>query len=278
MLDEASLDLIRAAIREDLNGAGDITSESLIDPDTKGKATLEARQQIVLAGTEAFEQAFHECDSDITVMWLAKDGDEIEPATQVAHVDGRLAAILTAERTALNFLQHLSGVASLTRRFIQAAGPNVQIRDTRKTMPGMRTLEKAAVRAGGGTNHRMGLFDAILIKDNHVVAAGGIEVAVGRARRARPGVPIEIECETLEQVRAAIEAKADEVLLDNMSVDVMRRAAGFCRPAGIRTEASGGVTLETVAGIAATGVDSISVGALTHSAPAADFSLEVEAG
>ena len=277
MLDEASLDLIRAAIREDLQGGGDITSASLILPDTTGYAMLIAKQRAVLSGAEAFEATFQEIDQDITVTWHAKDGDLVEPATQVAHVEGRLAAILTAERTALNFLQHLSGVATLTRRFVDAAGRDVQIRDTRKTTPGMRALEKAAVRAGGGTNHRMGLYDAILIKDNHVAAAGGIQVAVERARRARPGVPIEIECEALEQVRAAIEVKADEVLLDNMSVDVMRRAAGLCREAGVRTEASGGVTLDTVAGIAATGVDSISVGALTHSAPAADFSLEVEA-
>jgi len=275
MLDEASLELIRAAIREDLDGAGDVTSASLIDRATQGIATLQAKSQTVLAGTEAFEAACHEIDQGITVTWHGKDGDELEPATIIAHVEGRLAAILTAERTALNFLQHLSGVATLTRKIDDAAGRSVQIRDTRKTTPGMRALEKAAVRAGGGTNHRMGLYDAILIKDNHVAAAGGIQGAVERARRAQPSMAIEIECETLEQVRAAVAAASDEVLLDNMDLDTMRAAAAVCREVGVRTEASGGVTLDAVRAIAATGVDSISVGALTHSAPAADFSLEV---
>ena len=184
-----------------------------------------------------------------------------------------MRSILTAERTALNFMQRLSGIATLTRRFVDVAG-SVEIRDTRKTTPGLRRLEKTAVRAGGGTNHRSSLADAVLIKDNHIAAAGGVAAAVTAARDL--GVPVEVECETLDDVRAAIAAGADEMLLDNMDVDTMKRAVEIASAAGKRTEASGGITLETVKEIAATGVDSISVGALTHSAPAVDLSLEIE--
>jgi nicotinate-nucleotide pyrophosphorylase (carboxylating) len=171
-------------------------------------------------------------------------------------------------------MQHLSGVATLTRRFVDAAGPSVEIRDTRKTTPGLRRLEKAAVRAAGGTNHRGSLADAVLIKDNHIAAAGGVKAAVEAAKTL--AVPIEVECESLDDVQAAIDAGADEMLLDNMDVETMKQAVAMARAAGRRTEASGGVTLATVKEIAATGVDSISVGALTHSAPAVDLSLEIE--
>jgi nicotinate-nucleotide pyrophosphorylase (carboxylating) len=228
----------------------------------------------VLAGTEVLARAFIELDHDAVVELSAKDGDVVHPGDVVATVEGFLRAILTAERTALNFLMRLSGVATLTRRFVEAAG-GVEVRDTRKTIPGMRVLQKAAVRSGGGANHRMGLSDAYLIKDNHIAAAGSVKESVVRARTAHPSLWIEVECESLEQVNEAIEAGAHELLLDNMDIATLTEAVRIARGRA-KTEASGGVTLETIGDIARTGVDSISVGALTHSAPAVDFSLEVD--
>ena len=205
---------------------------------------------------------------------LLADGSRVEPGDEVARVDGPLASILTAERTALNFLQRLSGIATMTRRYADALSdyPNVTLLDTRKTTPGLRFLERAAVRAGGGHNHRDGLWDAILIKDNHVAAAGGVTEAIKRARRAR--MPVEVEVDTLEQLREALDAGAEMVLLDNMSPELMRRAVEMTAGRA-RLEASGGMTLEGAVAAAKTGVDRISVGALTHSAPALDLSLEV---
>lgn len=275
MLDRASLEAVRLALREDLGKAGDITSVAVVGSTAQGRGAVISRQRAILAGREVFETVFGEVESSCTCTWDAKDGDAIEPGAVVGRVEGPLRALLTAERTALNFLQRLSGVATETRRFVdEAANPSVEIRDTRKTTPGLRVLEKAAVRAGGGTNHRMGLFDAVLIKDNHIAVAGSVSAAIAAVRSARPGWRVQIECEKLEDVRQAVEAGADELLLDNMTVDQLRAAVAIVGGRA-RTEASGGVTLETVREIAATGVDAISVGALTHSAPAVDLSFEI---
>jgi nicotinate-nucleotide pyrophosphorylase len=274
VIDDPVHEAIHLALAEDLAEESDVTTEAIVPAGARGRALLISRQIAILSGCVAFEGAFAEFDHDVVVDWRAKEGDHVRPGDVVATVQGFLRAILTGERTALNFLQRLSGVATLTHLFVEAAG-GVEIRDTRKTTPGLRPLEKVAVRSGGGVNHRMGLHDAYLIKDNHIAVAGGIAEAVRLAQAARPGLWIEVECETLDQVKAALDAKANELLLDNMDVGTMAEAVRLARGRA-RTEASGGVTLEMVNEIAATGVDSISVGAITHSAPAADFSLEVE--
>lgn len=265
---------VHRALAEDLGEASDMTTEAIVPSGVAGRARLIAKQEAVLAGSEAFALAIREFDHDLEIVWNAKDGDRVSAGDEVAVLEGLLSAILTGERTALNFLQRLSGIATLTRRFVEVAG-KAEIRDTRKTTPGLRNLEKAAVRAGGGTNHRMGLHDAYLIKDNHIAVAGGVAEAVRRARSARPTTWIEVECESLDQVREALETEANELLLDNMDPATLREAVRLAKGRA-RTEASGGITLDTVAEIAATGVGSISIGALTHSAPAVDFSLEVE--
>ena len=275
MIDDPVHEAVHRAIAEDLGEASDITTEATVPAGIRGRAVLIVREDAILAGCEAFELSFREFDRDATVHWNAKEGERIHAGEVVATVEGALRAILTGERTALNFLQRLSGVATRTRRFVDAAG-GVPVRDTRKTIPGMRELQKAAVRAGGGVNHRFGLFDAYLIKDNHIAAAGGVRAAIERARAERPGLWIEVECETLDQVREALDAGVDELLLDNMDVATLREAVTLARGRA-KTEASGGVTLDTIGAIAATGVDSISVGALTHSAGSVDFSLEVDA-
>jgi nicotinate-nucleotide pyrophosphorylase (carboxylating) len=274
VIDDPIHEAIHLAIAEDLAEESDVTTDAIVPGGARGRALLVARQVAILSGCEAFEGAFAEFDHDVAVEWRAKEGDHVRAGDVVATVEGLLRAILTGERTALNFLQRLSGVATLTHLFVEAAR-GVEIRDTRKTTPGLRALEKAAVRAGGGVNHRMGLHDAYLIKDNHIAVAGSVGEAVRRAREARPGLWLEVECETIAQVDEALEAGANELLLDNMDHETLTEAAR--RASGrARTEASGGVTLDTVAQVAATGVDSISIGAITHSAPAADFSLEVE--
>jgi nicotinate-nucleotide pyrophosphorylase (carboxylating) len=275
VIDDPVHEAVHLALAEDLREASDITTEAIVPDDARGIARVVAREDAVLAGMDALTAAFIELDHQATIEPSAKDGDLVHPGDVVATIEGSLRAIITAERTALNFLMRLSGVATLTRRFVEAAG-GVEIRDTRKTTPGMRALQKAAVRAGGGVNHRMGLSDAYLIKDNHIAAAGSVAEAVRRARDARPTLWVEVECDTLDEVREAIEAGANELLLDNMDVatltEAVRLAAGRAK-----TEASGNVKVDTVAEIARTGVDSISIGALTHSASAVDFSLEVDA-
>jgi nicotinate-nucleotide pyrophosphorylase (carboxylating) len=273
--DDPVHEAVHRAIAEDLGESHDITTEAIVGPDARGRAALVVRADAVLAGCEPFELSFHEFDHDVVFRWNAKDGDRVRAGETVATVDGRLRALLTGERTALNFIQRLSGIATQTRRFVEAAG-GVAVRDTRKTTPGMRVLEKAAVRAGGSVNHRQGLYDAFLIKDNHIASAGGVRVAIERARSSQPESWIEVECENLDQVREALDAGANELLLDNMDVATMREAVALAGGRA-KTEASGGVSLETIGAIAATGVDSISVGVLTHSAPAVDFSLEVDA-
>jgi nicotinate-nucleotide pyrophosphorylase (carboxylating) len=251
-------------------GDGDLTSLAVIDEDRTCTARIVVKQPGVVCGLGVAAEIFDRLEANLVP--LAEDGDAVEPGP-VAQVDGPARGVLTAERLALNVLGRLSGIATLTRRYVDAvAGTGAVILDTRKTTPGLRALEKHAVACGGGQNHRFGLYDGILIKDNHLRLAGALAEAVARARET--GVPVEVECDTVDQVRAALAAGADSILLDNMTVDTLREAVTV---AGGRTplEVSGGVTLETVRAVAETGVDFISVGALTHSAPSLDFSLEV---
>ena len=265
--------VVATALAEDLGVYGDLTA-GLVPPDATVRAVLSARADGVLAGRLAAAEAFRAVDAAIAVDWLVADGDTLRPGTVIARVEGRLAPVLTAERTALNLLGHLSGVATLTRRFVDAAGGRARIRDTRKTTPGLRALEKAAVRAGGGVNHRGSLSDGILVKDNHL-AGLGIEAAVTLAHQRWPGVTCQVECDTVDQLKVALEAGADLVLLDNMDPATVAEAVALV--AGrIPVEVSGRVTLETVAAFAAAGADLISVGALTHSAPVLDIGLDLE--
>ena len=266
--------VVAAALAEDV-GTGDVTTEATVDTDAVGTAELVTRTAGVVAGLAAVEAVFRALDPEIRFEPLVEEGALVREPVAVARVSGSLRAILTGERTALNFLGRLSGIATLTRRYVDAvAGTGVAILDTRKTTPGLRVLEKRAVASGGGRNHRFGLSDGVLVKDNHLRAAGSVRAAVERLRAATD-LPVEVECDTLEQVDEALAAGADAILLDNMSLDELRAAAGLAR-GGARLEASGGVTLDTVRAVAETGVDEISIGALTHSAPALDVSLELE--
>ncbi len=270
--------LIRAALEEDL-GRGDLTTRLTVDPGVAGRAEIVAKQAGVLAGGPIVGRVFACLGSTTTVDLLAQDGDGFAVGDVLVRLQGSAADLLEGERVALNFLQRLCGVATSSRRYADAvAGTSARVVDTRKTTPGFRVLEKYAVRMGGCHNHRGGLDDGILIKDNHIVAAGGVTAAVERARAGAPHtVKVEIECSDLAQVDAAIAAGTDAILLDNMNLDQLRAAVK--RIAGrVVVEASGGVTLDTVRGIAETGVDIISVGALTHSAPAIDLSMRLELG
>jgi len=268
---------VEAALAEDLGLAGDVTTDSCIPADARSKAVIAARKPGVIAGLALAEAAFRHLDSDVRFEVVAPDGTKVKAGAVVARVEGRSRALLTAERVALNFLGRLSGIATLTGTYVEAiAGTKAHIIDTRKTTPGLRAFEKYAVRAGGGMNHRVGLFDAVLIKDNHIVAAGGIGPAM-TAARARVGhmVKIEVEVDTLDQLREALQHRLDAVLLDNMSSDELREAVAIVNGRCL-TEASGGVTLESVRAIAEAGVDLISSGALTHSAPVLDLGLDFE--
>ncbi len=275
--------IVRAALLEDLGRAGDVTTEAVIAPQTRFEAALRAREAGVLAGLDCALIAFDLVDGDLSVEALKADGAAIEPGETALRISGDARAILTAERVALNFVGRLSGVASLTRRMADAiAHTPARIADTRKTTPGLRALEKRAVRLGGGVNHRFGLDDAILIKDNHVAAAGGVAAALRRAKEAAGHLlAIEIEVDRLDQLDEALaEGGAHAVLLDNMPPESLREAVAR-RDAASRErrpslEASGGVTLETIAAIAESGVDFISSGALTHSARALDLGLDVQ--
>jgi nicotinate-nucleotide pyrophosphorylase (carboxylating) len=267
--------VVEAGIAEDVGG-GDVTSEAVVPPAARARGTVLLKQRGVVAGLDAVEAVFRRLDSDVRFAVALPDGDTADevPAV-VATVEGAARAILAGERLALNVAQRLSGIATLTSRYVAAvAGTGVAILDTRKTAPGLRVLEKRAVALGGGVNHRFGLHDAILIKDNHIAIAGGLPEAVAAARAYAPGLPVEVEARTADEVRAALASGAETILLDNMPLDRLRAAvalvAGRCR-----TEASGGITLEDVRAVADTGVDAISVGALTHSAPALDLSLDV---
>lgn len=275
----SAIDTIRRALAEDL-GPGDITSEAFIPGSQRSPAAIVAKEDCVVAGLDAAAEVFRQVDPKIEVTALKKDGDRVTKGTQVMRADGPTRALLAAERTALNFLQQLSGVATLTRQFVDAvAGTKAVILDTRKTTPGLREFERAAVRAGGGTNHRFGLFDQILAKDNHLAVtsdASSLQAAIDRAKAAKPDVIVEIEADNLDQVRMLCALRGiDIILLDNMSTDEMREAVHIRGNRPILLEASGGVNLQTVHAIAETGVDRISVGALTHSARAADFSMEI---
>jgi nicotinate-nucleotide pyrophosphorylase (carboxylating) len=269
-------DLIARAIQEDL-GPGDVTSEALIRPESASVAMMLAKQDLVLAGTEVSREVFHFLDPDIQVMFSSKDGDRISTGTEFAKLSGNTRALLAGERVALNLLQHLSGIATLTAAYVEKIeGLKAEVLDTRKTLPGLRQLEKYAVKVGGGRNHRFGLFDGVLIKDNHIKAAGGITKAVEACRKhAHHLLKIEVETKTLDEVREALAAKADIIMLDNMTIDVMREAVKLIG-GRVLVEASGNVTLETIRQIAETGVDLISSGSLTHSAPAADISMKIK--
>ncbi|MBA3376925.1 MAG: carboxylating nicotinate-nucleotide diphosphorylase [Actinobacteria bacterium] len=265
--------VVQAALAEDV-GAGDVTTEATVDADALGTAELLLKETGVVSGLSAVEAVFLALDPDVRVEALVEDGTFVEHMTVVAVVSGPLRAILTGERVALNFLARLSGIATLTRSYVDAvAGTGVAILDTRKTTPGLRLLEKHAVACGGGTNHRFGLDDAVLVKDNHLAAAGSVSAAVERLR-ATTDLPIEVECDTLAQVAEALAAQVDAILLDNMTPDDLLAAATLARGRA-RLEASGGITLDNVSAIAETGVDQISIGALTHSARSLDVSLEL---
>jgi nicotinate-nucleotide pyrophosphorylase (carboxylating) len=267
-------DLVRRALEEDV-GAGDLTSTAVVPADADGRARIEQRAAGVIAGLEVAATVFAEVDPELRFEPLAEEGEWREPAP-VARLSGRLRSILTGERVALNFLGRLSGVATLTHRFVRAVdGAGARILDTRKTTPGLRALEKRAVQIGGGTNHRSGLHDAILIKENHAMAAGGVGEATRRALAGADGVMVEVECAALDEVEEALAAGAGRILLDNMSPDRLREAVALVSGRA-ELEASGGVTLENVREIAESGVDYVSVGALTHSAPALDLSLLLE--
>jgi nicotinate-nucleotide pyrophosphorylase (carboxylating) len=267
-------DLVRDALAEDIGG-GDVTTAATVDASQRATAVLVAKSPCVIAGLDVFCETFRQCDLQVEIRRRKCDGDHCEPGTVVAEIRGHAAGLLTAERTALNFIQRLSGTATLARRFVEAAGGRITVLDTRKTTPLYRELEKYAVRAGGAVNHRMRLDDGVLIKDNHVRLAGGVEAAVERMREAQPGMRVEVEAQSLEQVDDALRAGADIVLLDNLSTPDIIEAVRRCRGKA-KTEISGGVTLARLPELAATGADFVSVGALTHSAPAADLSFEIE--
>jgi nicotinate-nucleotide pyrophosphorylase (carboxylating) len=268
--------LVEAALREDMR-SGDITTNALIPSDAKAIAMMRAREDGVLAGIDLAQMAFSLLDESVRFWRQKGDGQSMARGETVLQIEGGARAVLTAERIALNFVQRLSGVATLTRQFVDAvAGTPTRIADTRKTTPGLRVLEKYAVRCGGGSNHRFALDDMILIKDNHVALCGGIAPAIERARaNIGHAVKIEVECDTLDQVRQAAEARADIILLDNMTPDELREAVGIVNGRSL-SEASGGVNLQTVRAIAESGVNIISVGALTHSARALDLGLDIE--
>lgn len=264
------------ALREDV-GPGDVTA-GLIAEQTRAHARVLCREAAVLCGAAWFNETFRQLDASLEIRWHARDGESIPAGTVLCDLEGPARGLLTGERTALNFLQLLSGTATVTQRYVAAvSGTGCRILDTRKTVPGLRSAQKYAVRCGGGTNHRMGLYDMVLIKENHIAAAGSITAAVATARRVAPGIRIEVETETLEQVHEALAAAADIIMLDNFPLEQMRAAVAInrahARPAQI--ESSGGVSLETVRAIAETGVDYVSVGALTKHVCAIDLSMRV---
>ena len=266
-------DLVYRALAEDI-GRGDITTQALVDAEARGRGLLVMKSPGVLAGLDVAVEVFAQLDREVEVTRRRDDGDWCEAGDTIAECSGDARALLAAERTALNFLQRLSGIATLTRAFVEASQGRITVLDTRKTTPTLRALEKYAVRAGGGTNHRMGLDDGVLIKDNHIRLAGGVAGAVSRAALGLKDRPIEVEVETLEEVDQALAAGAGMLLLDNMDAAAIREAARRCRGRA-RTEISGGVTIARLPELAETGADFVSVGALTHSAPAVDISFEI---
>jgi nicotinate-nucleotide pyrophosphorylase (carboxylating) len=269
------VDPIQNALAEDI-GPGDLTSIFLVPADHQSKARIFAKEDAVVAGTEAAREVYLQVDPQVVLTLQRKDGDSVRPGDTVLEIAGPTRSILTGERVALNFIQRLSGVATVTRKFVDAvAGTGAEILDTRKTTPGLRALEKAAVKAGGARNHRMGLFDAVMVKDNHLLSHPDLPAAIQDIRHKYPKLLIEVEADSIEQVREFVRLEGlDVILLDNMSPEEIRKCVALRRP-GLKFEASGGVSLVTVRTIAESGVDYISVGQLTHSAPSIDFSLEL---
>lgn len=266
---------IERALAEDV-GPGDITTETLIPKGIKGKAEIIAKERLVLAGVDAAREVFRQVDPDISFSAHHSDGSELIPGAVIAAVSGNLSSLLTAERVALNIMQRLSGIATLTREYVKRTEDTIaKIVDTRKTTPGLRALEKYAVRVGGGKNHRFGLFDGILIKDNHIAAVGSVREAVRRARGKAPHtLKIEVETETIEHVKEALSAGAEIIMLDNMDINTMKDAIRLIDGKAL-VEASGGINLNNVRQVAETGVDFISIGAITHSARSMDISMEI---
>jgi nicotinate-nucleotide pyrophosphorylase (carboxylating) len=267
-------DIVRRALEEDL-GSGDITTEATVSPGQRGRGVFLVKSDCVICGLDVAAETFRQVEATTHMTAVRRDGDRCRPGDEIATVEGSARALLIAERTALNFLQRLSGIATRTREFVEAARGRITVLDTRKTTPTLRVLEKYAVACGGGTNHRHGLYDAVLIKDNHVRLAGGVAEAVRRARAKNGSMPIEVEAQSLTEVDQALAAGADIVLADNMSIEDIRETVRRARGRA-RVEISGGVTLDRLPQLAATGADFVSAGALTHSAPAADISLEIE--
>lgn len=267
-------DLVRRALAEDA-GRGDVTTHAAIDPQARGRGVLVMKSAGVVAGLDVAIESFRQLDPGARVTVLRRDGQWCEPGESIAEITGSARALLTAERTALNFLQRLSGIATLVRRFVEASRGRIVVLDTRKTTPTFRTLEKYAVRAGGGTNHRMSLDDGVLIKDNHIRLAGSVGMAVSRVKKAQLQYPVEVEVENLNEVDEALQAGADILLLDNMETADIQEAVRRCRGRA-KTEISGGVSLDRIPELACTGADFVSSGALTHSAAAADISFEIE--
>lgn len=268
--------IVATALQEDV-GSGDVTSVATISPSTLLSGQMLAKEAGVVAGLFVAREVFAQVDPTITLSALVEDGDLVDAGTIIARVQGRGPSLLTGERVALNFLQRMSGIATATRRYQDAvAGTDAVVLDTRKTVPGLRLLDKLAVRLGGGANHRTGLYDMVLIKDNHIIAAGGIAAAVAQVRQhpAARGLAIEVEVENLEQLQEALAQRVDRVMLDNMDIKTMRRAVALTNGRA-EIEASGGITLGTIRAVAETGVDYISVGALTHSVVALDISLDL---
>lgn len=267
-------DIVRRALAEDI-GSGDVTTEATVPLSQRAHGVLLIKQPCVLAGAPVVRETFRQLDPTSEVTFAVHDGDACAPGDVAGEVAGSARALLMGERTALNFLQRLSGIATRTRQFVDAASGRITVLDTRKTTPTLRALEKYAVRAGGGTNHRVGLYDAILIKDNHVRLAGGVLQAVALARAKAPGLVVEVEAQRLSEVDEALAAGADIILVDNMSIGDVQEAVRRTRGRA-RVEISGGVTLETLPALADTGAEFVSAGALTHSAPAIDISFEIE--
>ena len=267
-------DFVQRTLAEDLGQGGDVTSAATIAEDARFSADMNCREPIVVAGIEIAEAFFRKLDAQVELEVLVSDGDRLSGGTVLMRLTGGARAMLTAERSALNALQHLSGIATLTRRYVDAIeGTGATLLDTRKTIPGLRILEKYAARMGGAQNHRMRLDDGVLIKDNHVGVCGGVAEAVRRAKAANTGLQVQVEVDRIEQIEPALQAGAERLLLDNMPVPVLRQAVALV--AGrVPLEASGGVNLETIRGIAETGVDFISVGRITQSAPAVDIGLD----
>ena len=267
-------DLVRRALAEDLAG-GDVTTDAIVGQGDRACGTFLVKSPCTLAGLDVALEVFVQLDPRVHAEWQFRDGDSCEAGVTIGHLTGRARAMLSGERTALNILQHLSGIATLARQFVEASGGTITILDTRKTTPTLRALEKYAVRMGGATNHRMSLNDGVMIKDNHIRLGGGIANAVTQVRAFGAKPVVEVEVETLEQVDQALDAGADILLLDNMTTDDIREAVRRCRGRA-KTEISGGVTLARIPELASTGADFVSAGALTHSAPAVDISFDIQ--